>query len=134
MQLKAILNMFISTQIPSNIKNNILKKNMEIGNEQNIIWSRLKYGGHSQHIMTSPENIDWMQVVKKEARGKHDDDLGEVQEIRTDNVITKVGLIDKTTYSIPKNIIDTFDGHVLRFRLTKEEADAKFKTKDELWL
>lgn len=134
MQLKAILNMFISTQIPSNIKNNILKKNMEIGNEQNIIWSRLKYGGHSQQIMTSPENIDWMQVVKKEARGKHDDDLGEVQEIRTDNVITKVGLIDKTTYSIPKNIIDTFDGHVLRFRLTKEEADAKFKTKDELWL
>ncbi len=84
--------------------------------------------------MSSSDNIEWSQVLKKEARGKDDDDFGEVQEIRQENVITKVGLIDKVTYSIPKSFVDTFDGHVLRFKLTKEEAEARFKTKDEVWL
>ncbi len=84
--------------------------------------------------MSSSDNIEWNQVIKKEARGKGDDDLGEVQEIHQENVITKVGLIDKVTYSIPKSFVDTFDGHVLRFKLTKEEAEARFITKDEVWL
>ena len=84
--------------------------------------------------MSSSDNIEWSQVLKKEARGKDDDDFGEVQEIRQENVITKVGLIDKVTYSIPKSFVDTFDGHVLRFKLTREEAEAQFKMKDEVWL
>ncbi len=84
--------------------------------------------------MSSSDNIEWSQVLKKEARGKDDDDFGEVQEIRQENVITKVGLIDKVTYSIPKSFVDTFDGHVLRFKLTREEAEAQFKIKDEVWL
>jgi hypothetical protein len=84
--------------------------------------------------MSSFNDIDWMEVIKKEARGKDDDDFGEVQEIRQENVITKVGLIDKVTYSIPKSFVDTFDGHILRFKITKEEAEAQFKTKDEVWL
>jgi hypothetical protein len=84
--------------------------------------------------MSSSDNIEWSQVLKKEARGKDDDDFGEVQEIRQENVITKVGLIDKVTYSIPKSFVDTFDGHVLRLKLTREEAEAQFKIKDEVWL
>lgn len=84
--------------------------------------------------MSSSDNIEWSQVLKKEARGKDDDDFGEVQEIRQENVITKVGLIDKVTYSVPKSFVDTFDGHVLRFKLTREEAEAQFKIKDEVWL
>ena len=83
--------------------------------------------------MSSSDNIEWTQVLKKEARGLNDD-FGEVQEIRQENVITKVGLIDKVTYSIPKSFVDTFDGHVLRFKLTKEEAETRFKTKDEVWV
>lgn len=84
--------------------------------------------------MSSSDNIEWSQVLKKEARGKDDDDFEEVQEIRKENVITKVGLIDKVTYGIPKSFVDTFDGHFLRFKLTKEEAETRFKTKDEVWL
>jgi hypothetical protein len=52
----------------------------------------------------SNNNIDWNDVIKKEARGINDADLGEVQEIRLDNVITKAGLVDKEVYSIPKNL------------------------------
>ena len=35
------------------------------------------------------ETIDWDKVIKKEARGLDDYDLGEVQEIDQERVITK---------------------------------------------
>ena len=84
--------------------------------------------------MSSFDSIDWTQVLKKEARGSSDDDFGEVQEIHQDMVITKVGVIDKATYRIPKSLIDRFDGHTLWFKLTKEEADTRYKIKDDVWL
>ena len=61
----------------------------------------------------SNNNIDWNDVIKKEARGINDADLGEVQEIRLENVITKAGVVDKEVYSIPKNLVDRYDGHNL---------------------
>jgi hypothetical protein len=84
--------------------------------------------------MSSSNSIDWTLVLKKEARGIDDADLGEVQEIHLDNVITKVGLIDKVTYSIPKSLVEQFDGHTLLFKLTKEEAETRYKIKDDVWL
>ena len=33
-------------------------------------------------------NIDWNEIIKKEARGINDFDLGEVQEIQSDVVVT----------------------------------------------
>lgn len=35
------------------------------------------------------ETIDWERVIKKEARGINNYDLGEVQEINEEHVITK---------------------------------------------
>jgi len=78
----------------------------------------------------SNNNIDWDDVIKKEARGINDADLGEVQEIRLDNVITKAGVVDKEVYSIPKNLVDRYDGHNLWFRVTKEDAENVYKIKD----
>lgn len=96
--------------------------------------STLKCNIFGHLVMSSFNDMDWNQVLKKEARGIEDADLGEVQEIREDNVITKAGLIDKVTYSIPKSFVDAFDGHTLRFKITKEEAETQFKIKDEVWL
>lgn len=84
--------------------------------------------------MSSSEDIDWTAVLKKEARGIGAADLGEVQEIHLDNVITKIGLIDKVTYSIPKSLVERFDGHKLLFKVTKDEAETHYKIKDEVWL
>ncbi len=67
-------------------------------------------------------SIEWKDVIKKEARGINDADLGEVQEVTQDNVITKSGVVDKETYCIPKNLVEGYDGHNLLFRVTKEEA------------
>lgn len=78
----------------------------------------------------SNNNIDWNDVIKKEARGINDADLGEVQEIRLDNVITKAGVVDKEVYSIPKNLVERYDGHNLWFRITKEDAENVYKIKD----
>jgi hypothetical protein len=78
----------------------------------------------------SNNNINWNDVIKKEARGLNDADLGEVQEIRQDNVITKAGVVDKEVYSIPRNLVERFDGHNLWFKVTKDEAENVYKIKD----
>jgi hypothetical protein len=78
----------------------------------------------------SNNNIDWNVVIKKEARVINDADLGEVQEIRLENVITKSGVVDKEVYSIPKNLVERYDGHNLWFRVTKEDAENIYKIKD----
>ena len=56
--------------------------------------------------------------------------LEKVQEIRLDNVITKAGVVDKEVYSIPKNLVERYDGHNLWFRVTKEDAENIYKIKD----
>ena len=80
--------------------------------------------------MSTENNIDFSDVIKKEARGINDADLGEVQEVRQDNVITKAGVVDKEVYSFPKNLVERYDGHNLWFRVTKEEAESLYKVKD----
>ncbi|MGC2428879.1 MAG: hypothetical protein WA421_17735 [Nitrososphaeraceae archaeon] len=37
-------------------------------------------------------------------------------------VITKKGVLDKDKFYLPKNLVEAYDGHKLRFRVTKEEA------------
>jgi hypothetical protein len=46
--------------------------------------------------------MDWDEVVKKEARGINDADLGEVQLIMGDTVITEKGIADKDRFYLPK--------------------------------
>ncbi len=65
-------------------------------------------------------NINWDDVIKKEARGVND--LGEVHAVKADTVITKKGVLDKDKFYLPKNLVEAYDGHKLRFRVTKEEA------------
>ena len=67
-------------------------------------------------------NINWDEIIKKEARGIEDYDLGEVHEIQTDTVVTKKGVLQKDKFYLPKNLAEAYDGHKLSFRVTKEEA------------
>ncbi len=63
-------------------------------------------------------NIDWNNAIKKEARGSNDEDLGEVQEITDGYVIVKRGLIHKEKFHIPKDQVESYDGSVLRFKIS----------------
>jgi hypothetical protein len=61
-------------------------------------------------------------VLKKEARGTGDADLGEVKEVSDEFVITEKGLIDKDRFHIPKSHIIHIDEQFVWFGITKDEA------------
>lgn len=70
------------------------------------------------------ETIDWGKVIKKEARGLDDYDLGEVQEVNEDIVITKKGVVDKERFYLPRSKALRFEEHKLWFEVSKDEAKA----------
>ena len=72
------------------------------------------------------DNIDWNDVIKKEARGSEDEDLGEVKETGQDYVLVQKGMINKEKFYIPKNMVESYDGSVLRFNLSKEEVKNRY--------
>jgi uncharacterized protein (TIGR02271 family) len=71
-------------------------------------------------------NIDWNDVIKKEARGSGDEDLGEVQETGQDYVLLQKGMINKEKFYIPKDKVESYDGEVLRFSISEDDAKSRF--------
>jgi uncharacterized protein (TIGR02271 family) len=76
--------------------------------------------------MSDLKDIDWDDVIKKEARGSDDEDLGEVRETGQDYVLVQKGMINKEKFYIPKNMVESYDGSVLRFNISKEQAKSRF--------
>lgn len=73
--------------------------------------------------MSENVRINWSDVIKKEARGTNNYDLGEVQEISEDYVVTERGLADKNKFIIPKILSSHFDGHSLHFKVSEIDAN-----------
>lgn len=68
------------------------------------------------------QNIRWENVLKKEAFGIDECDLGKVQQIKDETIITEKGVINKKRYFLPKKLIDKFHGSILYFKIMKAEA------------
>ena len=68
------------------------------------------------------QNIKWEDVLKKEAIGIDKCDLGKVQQIKDDTIITEKGVINKKRYFLPKKLFDKFNGNILYFKIMKAEA------------
>ena len=66
---------------------------------------------------------NWDEIFKKEARGKNDYDLGEVQDVQPEIVVTKKGIVDKDKFYLPKMLVERYDGHKVFFSITKEDAE-----------
>jgi uncharacterized protein (TIGR02271 family) len=77
-------------------------------------------------MSSSSSSIDWTDVLKKEARGSSDEDLGEVQEVGQDYVLVQRGMINKDKFYIPKHMVESYDGDVLRFSISEEDAKSRF--------
>ena len=73
-------------------------------------------------------SIEWNDVTKKEARGSDDEDLGEVQEVGPNYVLVQKGMINKEKFYIPKDMADSYDGDVLHFRISKDDAKSRYMT------
>ena len=69
----------------------------------------------------SSDNIEWDDVIKKEARGINDEDLGEVQQVQGNYVLVQKGMINKEKFYIPKEQAESYDGNVLRFRFSEQD-------------
>lgn len=68
------------------------------------------------------QNIRWQEVLNKRAIGIDKCDLGKVEEIKDDKILTRKGLINKSRYLMPKKLVDKFDGNLLYFKVMKAEA------------
>ncbi len=77
-------------------------------------------------MSSSSSSIDWSDVIKKEARGSGNEDLGEVQEVGQDYVLVQRGMINKDKFYIPKDMVESYDGDVLRFSISEEDAKSRF--------
>ena len=69
----------------------------------------------------SSTDIEWDEVIKKEARGTNDEDFGEVQDVEGNYVLVQKGLINKEKFYIPKDRAESYDGEFLRFRISEQE-------------
>lgn len=72
-------------------------------------------------------NIDWNEVIKKEARGINDEDLGEVREVSNGFIVVQRGIINKEKFFIPQDKADSFDGKILRFNISKDEISNNYQ-------
>src|SRR5919107_1004090 len=81
----------------------------------------------SDNVVNINKEIDWTEVIKKEARGIDDADFGEVQEIVLHYILTEKGLINKEMFYLPTDLVVGFDGERLRFNISEEEAKKKFQ-------
>jgi uncharacterized protein (TIGR02271 family) len=74
-------------------------------------------------------HIEWNKVIKKEAKGINNEDLGEVQEVTQDYVLVEKGVINKEKLYIPRDLAVGYNGATLIFNITAEEAKNKFLRK-----
>lgn len=67
------------------------------------------------------DNIDWNNVLKKEAIGTDGLDLGEVHEVGDTYIVTQKGLLNKKRYHLPISSAESFDGDTLKLRVSESE-------------
>jgi uncharacterized protein (TIGR02271 family) len=70
---------------------------------------------------SNKDNIDWNNVVKKEAIGTDGLDLGTVHAVGDTYIVTQKGLLNKKRYHIPISSAESFDGEIVKLRVSESE-------------
>ena len=68
------------------------------------------------------KDIPWKEVIKKEAVGINNDDLGKVQEVGSVSILTKKGFLNTEFFDIPKDLVERYDGDKVYFKINEEQA------------
>jgi uncharacterized protein (TIGR02271 family) len=68
------------------------------------------------------KDIPWNEIIKKEAVGINNEDLGKVQEVGSVSILTKKGFLNTEFFYIPKNLVERYDGDKVYFKINEEEA------------
>src|SRR6186713_3177146 len=72
-------------------------------------------------------NINWNDTIKKEAEGINGEDFGEVQDVSNGLVLVQKGIVNKERFLIPQELVESYDGDILRFRLSEDELENKYR-------
>ncbi|HYF98501.1 MAG TPA: YsnF/AvaK domain-containing protein [Candidatus Saccharimonadales bacterium] len=75
----------------------------------------------------SSNNIDWSDTIKKEAEGINGEDFGEVQDISNGLVLVQRGILNKERFLIPQELAESYDGDIVRFRISENEVLSKYR-------
>ena len=78
-------------------------------------------------------NINWDNIVKKEAIGLNGEDLGEVLEVGKSHIVTQKGILNKKKYYLPKKAISSFDGTIVKVNMTHNDLDQYKENGDQLF-
>ncbi|HXS59624.1 MAG TPA: YsnF/AvaK domain-containing protein [Candidatus Sulfopaludibacter sp.] len=76
-------------------------------------------------------DIDWDNIVKKEAIGLNGEDLGEVLEVGKTHIITQKGIINRKRYYLPKKSVASFNGSVLKLNMTNNDLEEYKETEGQ---
>ena len=68
------------------------------------------------------KDIPWNEIIKKEAVGINNEDLGKVQEVGSVSILTKKGFLNTEFFDIPKDLVESYDGDKVYFKINEEEA------------
>ena len=68
------------------------------------------------------KDIPWNEIIKKEAVGINNDDLGKVQEVDSVSILTKKGFLNTEFFDIPKDLVERYDGDKVYFKINEEQA------------
>src|SRR4029079_10971109 len=75
----------------------------------------------------SSTNIDWSDTIKKEAEGLNGEDFGEVQDVSNGFVLVQRGIINKEKFLIPQELAESYDGDIVRFRVSEDDLLTKYR-------
>ena len=78
------------------------------------------------------EDIDWNNVMEKEAMGENGLDLGTIKQIEEDYIITEMGGLTKKRYKLPRSAVKSFNGVFLNFLLNESDASALMLKEDNI--
>ena len=79
-------------------------------------------GSNSNNNNANNTAINWNNIVKQDTRSIDDADLGKVQGLFEPFVVIERGTINKEKFYIPKDLIERYNGEVLYFNITEQEA------------
>ena len=68
------------------------------------------------------KNIPWNEIIKKDAVGINHEDFGKIQEVGSVSILTKKGFLNTEFFDIPKDLVASYDGNKVYFKLNEEEA------------
>lgn len=68
-------------------------------------------------------DINWNNIINKEAKSLDDTYLGEIKDIACGFVIAQRESREEEKFCIPQNTIKSYDGNSVKFNISGEEAE-----------